>query len=101
MISDTEEKLPAMDGRRHPDDPTAAERAQIARRTKLLPLCRRDMPGVLDWPSLASRLADELAELAARLADDPHATAADLERVERARAVVRDYQTAAQTEIDQ
>lgn len=85
-----------MDGtrRRPSDNPTAAERAEIARRVRLLPMCRRDAPGVLDWPALARRLAGELEELAARLADDPRATAADQERVERARAVVADYQLA-------
>lgn len=75
-------------------DPTAAERAEIRRRTRLTPLCRRDQPGVLDWPTLARRLADELAAMAARLADDPNATESDIERLERARAVVRDYRTA-------
>jgi hypothetical protein len=32
--------------------------------------------------------------MAARLADDPQATTADLERLERARAVVADFKTA-------
>ena len=84
-----------MDGkrRRPADNPTAAERAQIDRDIRLLPLCRRDAPGVLDWPALAGRLAAELAELAARLEHDPTATEADRERVQRARAVVRDYET--------
>jgi hypothetical protein len=85
-----------MDGTRQRlrDNPPAAERAAIERRIKLLPLMQRDAPGVLDWPTLARRLADELAAMAARLADDPHATESDIERLERARAVVRDYQTA-------
>ena len=76
------------------DNPPAAERRDIERRIRLLPLMQRDQPGVLDWPTLARRLADELSAMAARMADDPTATAADHERIERARAVVRDYQTA-------
>jgi hypothetical protein len=76
------------------DNPPAAERAAIERRKRLVHLGYRDAPGVLDWPTLARRLADELSAMAARLADDPQATTADLERLERARAVVRDYQTA-------
>jgi hypothetical protein len=85
-----------MDGirRRIRDNPTAAERAAIQRRIKLLPLMQRDQPGVLDWPTLARRLADELSAMAARLADDPQATTADIERLERARAVVGDFKTA-------
>jgi hypothetical protein len=76
------------------DEPSAAEREQIDRRKRLVHLGYRDAPGVLDWPTLARRLAGELAELAARLSGDPYATQADHERVQRARAVVRDYQTA-------
>ena len=76
------------------DEPSAAEREQIDRRKRLVHLGYRDAPGVLDWPTLARRLADELSAMAARMADDPTATAADHERIERARAVVRDYQTA-------
>jgi hypothetical protein len=85
-----------MDGirQRIRDNPTAAERAAIQRRIKLLPLMQRDQPGVLDWPTLARRLADELSAMAARMADDPHASESDRERLERARAVVADYQTA-------
>lgn len=85
-----------MDGkrRRPPENPTTDERAQIARDIAMLPLCRRDAPGVLDWPKLARRLAGELAELAARLEHDPAATEADRERVLRARAVVADFHTA-------
>jgi len=75
--------------------PTSAERAEINRRIRLTPLCRRDQPGELDWPTLARRLAGELSELAMRMEGDPAATAADRERVERARAVVKNYQTAA------
>ena len=76
------------------DNPPAAERRAIERRIKLLPLMLRDAPGTLDWPTLARRLADELSAMAARLADDPQATTADIERLERARAVVADFQTA-------
>jgi hypothetical protein len=76
------------------DNPPAAERRAIERRINLLPLMQRDQPGVLDWPTLARRLADELAAMAARLADDPRATESDRERLERARAVVADYRTA-------
>jgi hypothetical protein len=77
--------------RRIPDEPTAAERADIARRITLLPLMRRDRPGVLDWPGIAERLAEELAALSARLAGDPQASAADHERLDRAAVVLRDY----------
>ena len=80
--------------RRIRDEPPAAERAEIARSIGLLPLMRRDQPGVLDWPGIAGRLAEELAAMAARLSDDPRATAADLERIDRASVVLRDYQTA-------
>ena len=85
-----------MDGtrRRIRDNPTASERAAIEHRIALLPLMQRDQPGVLDWPTLARRLADELSALAARMADDPHATPADHERVQRARAVVADFKAA-------
>lgn len=85
-----------MDGtrRRIGDNPTAAERAAIERRKRLVRLGYCDAPGTLDWPSLARRLAGELSELAARLADDPHATPSDHERVERARAVVADFRAA-------
>ena len=76
------------------ENPSLAERQEIERRKRLVHLGRRDAPGVLDWPTLARRLAGELAELAARLAGDPHATPGDLERVERARAVVADFQAA-------
>ena len=77
-------------------EPTSAEVAEIKRRIRLTPLCRRDRPGELDWPTLARRLAEELSLLAARLADDPRATESDIERLERARAVVRDYRTVSQ-----
>lgn len=76
------------------NNPPAAERRAIERRIRLLPLMQRDCPGTLDWPTLARRLADELSLLAARLADDPRATESDIERLERARAVVADYRTA-------
>ena len=80
------------------DNPPAAERRAIERRIRLLPLMQRDQPGVLDWPTLARRLADELSAMADRMADDPRATDADRERLARARAVVRDYGTAARVE---
>lgn len=76
------------------DNPPAAERRAIERRIKLLPLMQRDCPGVLDWPTLARRLADELSAMAARMADDPRASESDRERLERALAVVADYRTA-------
>ena len=76
------------------DEPSAAEREQIDRRKRLVHLGYRDAPGVLDWPTLARRLAGELSELAARLSGDPHATPADHERVQRARAVVADFKAA-------
>ena len=76
------------------DEPSAAEREQIDRRKRLVHLGYRDAPGVLDWPTLARRLAGELAELAARLSGDPYATQADHERVERARAIVADFKAA-------
>ena len=80
------------------ENPPAAERRAIQRHIRLLPLMRRDRPGVLDWPTLARRLADELSAMADRMADDPRATDADRERLARARAVVRDYGTAARVE---
>lgn len=76
------------------ENPSLAEREQIEHRKRLVHLGYRDAPGVLDWPTLARRLAGELAELAARLAGDPRATPADHERVARARAVVADFQAA-------
>ena len=84
--------------RRLRENPPPAERREISRRIRLAPLCRRDAPGVLDWPTLARRLADELSAMADRMADDPRATDADRERLARARAVVRDYGTAARVE---
>ena len=80
--------------RRTPNNPTAAERVQIERRIRLLPLMDRTAPGTLDWPTLAGRLAEELGCIAARLADVPGASDADREHVERARIVLRDYRTA-------
>ena len=76
------------------DEPSAAEREQIDRRKRLVHLGYRDAPGVLDWPTLARRLVDELSAMADRLADDPQATTADIERLERARAVVADFKAA-------
>ncbi len=76
------------------NEPSAAEREQIDRRKRLVHLGYRDAPGVLNWPSLARRLADELSAMAARLADDPTATESDIERLERARAVVADFKAA-------
>ena len=76
------------------DEPSAAERAAIERRKRLVHLGYRDAPGVLDWPTLARRLADELSAMAARLADDPTATESDIERLQRARAVVADFKAA-------
>ena len=76
------------------DEPSAAEREQIDRRKRLVHLGYRDQPGVLDWPTLARRLADELSAMAARMADDPRASESDRERLERARAVVADFRTA-------
>ena len=76
------------------EEPSAAEREQIDRRKRLVHLGYRDAPGVLDWPMLARRLADELSAMAARMADDPRASESDRERLERARAVVADFRTA-------
>jgi hypothetical protein len=86
--------------KRSPDEPPAAERADISRRIRLLPLCRRDQPGVIDWPRIAGRLAEELATISQRLADDPHASAGDHERVGRATTAIRDYQTARAADHD-
>jgi hypothetical protein len=84
--------------RRSPNDPPPHERHDIERRIRRLPLMRHDAPGLLDWPRLAQRLAEELRIVAARLAGDPAATDADRERIERSRAVVRDYERAAAVE---
>lgn len=81
--------------RRIPDNPTAAERQKIAQRIRTLPLMRRDALGVLDWPGLAARLAEELAATSQRLAAARDLTDADAERIARAEIVLRDYQTAA------
>jgi hypothetical protein len=81
--------------RRSPDEPSDEERRAIEYRIRLLPLMRRDAPGVLDWAGMAGRLAAELRMLARRLGDDQGATDADRERIERAEVVLRDYQTAA------
>lgn len=75
------------------DNPTPAERRDIEHRIRLLPLMRRDAPGVVDWPGVAGRLADELAAMARRL-DDDDATDADRERIARAAVVIRDYREA-------
>ena len=76
------------------EEPSAAEREQIDRRKRLVHLGYRDAPGVLDWTTLARRLADELSAMAARMADDPRASESDRERLERARSVVADFRTA-------
>lgn len=81
--------------RRIPDNPTAADRKEVAWRIRLLPLMRRDQPGVLDWPTLAQRLADELTAITARLSAARGLTDADAERIARAEIVLRDFQTAA------
>lgn len=81
--------------RRSPDDPPAGERRAIEGRIRLLRLMRRDRPGVLDWPTLAARLADELTAITARLSAARGLTDADAERIARAEIVLRDFQTAA------
>lgn len=84
--------------RRSADNPTEAERRDIRRRIRLLPLMRRDVPGVLDWSALAARLAEELAATSQRLAAARDLTDADAEQVARATVVLRDFQTAAAAE---
>jgi hypothetical protein len=84
--------------RRIGDNPGAEERRDIRRRIRLLPLMRRDTPGVLDWPALAARLAEELDATSQRLAAARDLTDADAERIARASVVLRDYQTAAAAE---
>ena len=94
---------PAMEGRRRrsdPNEPPAEARAEIERNIAMARLWRRDSPGLLGWPMLAGRLAEELRDLAARLADHPEATAADLERCQRARVVMDDYAAASEAERD-
>ncbi len=80
--------------RRIPDNPTAAERQKITQRIRTLPLMRRDAPGVLDWPALAGRLAEQLGAVVQRLAAGREMTDADAERIARAEVVLRDYRTA-------
>ena len=77
------------------ENPPAAERRRIARRIALMPFLRRDGSGGINWHVIASRLADELRGMAARLASDPQATPADQERVTRCRSAVHDYDVAA------
>lgn len=84
--------------RRIGDNPGAEERRDIRRRIRLLPLMRRDIPGVLDWPALAGRLAAELAATSQRLAAARDLTDADAERIARASVVLRDFRTAAAAE---
>lgn len=84
--------------RRIPDNPTAADRKEVARRIRLLPLMRRDAPGVLDWPTLAGRLAEELNATTSRLSAARGLTEADAERIARAEIVLRDFRTAAAAE---
>lgn len=83
---------------RTPDEPTPAERLKIERHIRLLPLMRRDAPGLLDWPAIAARLAEELTTLAGRLAGAGDLTDADAERIDRASIVLRDYQLAVAAE---
>lgn len=84
--------------RRSPDNPPPAERREIEHRIRLLPLMRRDAPGVLDWPALAARLAEELGGTSQRLAAARDLTDADAEQVARAALVLRDYRRAAAAE---
>lgn len=81
--------------RRIADNPPAAERQEIEQRIALLPLMRRDSPGVLDWPTLAGRLAEQLAAATQRLQAARGLTDADRERIARAQIVLRDYRTLA------
>lgn len=85
--------------RRSPDNPTAAERCQIERRIRLLPLMQRNVAGAIDWPTLAGRLAEELAAITQRLGAARGLTDADRERVARAEVVLRDYQMAADGDV--
>ena len=78
--------------------PTQAEQEAVEKRIQLQRLMRRDMAGVFDWPAIATRLADELAAIVARVADLPGKTAADDERIERAGAALRDFQAASMDE---
>lgn len=89
---------PASQTHRSRNDPPPEVRRDIERRIRLLPLMRRDQPGVLDWPALAARLAEELAAVAAGLAAGRDLTEADAERVARAEVVLRDYRKAATAE---
>lgn len=73
---------------------TAAERGEIKKRISMQRLMCRGAPGLLDWPSLASRLADELAAIKARLHALPSLSPADLERLDRADGVLRDFKIA-------
>jgi len=82
------------------ENPPAAERAAIERSIRLLPLCRRGVPGEIDWPAIASRLASELAAAIGRLSSDPAATEADVERAARSAAVLKDFRAAAAAELD-
>ena len=77
-----------------PNEPTAAERASIDRRIGLLPIMRRDQPGVIDWPRIAARLAEALTATTARLSSDPTLTEGDLERIDRAGIALREFDAA-------
>lgn len=84
--------------RRIADNPPVAERREIEQRIRLLPLMRRDAPGVLDWPTLAGRLAEELGAMTSRVSAARGLTEADAERIARAEIVLRDFRTAAAAE---
>ncbi len=87
--------------RRRRGVPSAAERIEIANRIRMQRLMCRGAPGLLDWRGLASRLADELAAMKARLSALPSLTAADAERLERADGVLRDFEVASSSEVEQ
>lgn len=80
--------------RRSADSPTAAERRDIERRIQLMPLMRRDAPGVFDWPAIAGRLAEELTATTRRLAGAAQVSEQDGEQIARAEVVLLDYRRA-------
>lgn len=80
--------------------PTLAERIEITKRISMQRLMCRGAPGLLDWRGLASRLADELAAMKARLSALPSLTPADQERLERADGVLRDFEVASSSEAE-
>ena len=82
---------------RTPDEPTPAERLKIERHIELLPLMRRDAPGLLDWPAIAARLAEQLDATTKRMPAGSM-TDADAEQIQRAHLVLRDYQRAVAAE---